>query len=64
MYHLHVLGTCPAELFKPVTYQLHYVCCQNPKTKTDKNNIEKDTEEDPINITNFAVAFQNTILKV
>lgn len=60
MYHLHVLGTCPAELLN----QLHYVRCQNPKTKTDKNNIEKDTEEDPINITNFAVAFQNTILKV
>lgn len=64
MHQLHVSGTCLVELFKPVTYQLHYVCCKNPKTKQTDKTIEKHTEEDPIHITNFAVAFQKTILKV
>lgn len=35
-----------------------------PKPKQTDKTIEKHTEEDPIQITNFAVAFQNTILKV
>lgn len=35
-----------------------------PKPKQTDNTIEKHTEEDPIHITNFAVAFQNTVLKV
>lgn len=34
-----------------------------PKPKQTDNTIEKHTEEDPIHITNFAVAFQNTILR-
>lgn len=35
-----------------------------PKPKQTDNTTEKHTEEDPIHITNFAVAFQNTVLKV
>lgn len=34
-----------------------------PKQKQIDKTIEKHTEEDPTHITNFAVAFQNTILK-
>lgn len=41
-----------------------YVVKKPKRKQTDKKNIEKDTEEDPIDTTNFAVAFQNTMLKV